>query len=147
VLSLKRRESRARAREAETRFDFVCQRAEHFRRDETLRIAGMVARIAARLPHGNVHGTVYVNRNMTGAVVGHAVLRRGLSGTGPKAGGPGYRHRLAPLRNFARVLALMLALRFSLRLWPAAMFCLLRVPRCVVWMTAAACGEAGKWPG
>ena len=49
-----------------------------------------VARIAARLPHGNV----YVNRNMIGAVVGTQPFGgSGLSGTGPKAGGPDYLQR------------------------------------------------------
>ena len=56
------------------------------------RIDATVARIAARLPHGNV----YVNRNMIGAVVGSQPFGgSGLSGTGPKAGGPDYLHRLA----------------------------------------------------
>jgi hypothetical protein len=110
-----------------------------------LRIEATVARIAARRPHGNVHGTVCVNRNVVGAVVGAQPLGgSGLSGTGPNRW-PDYLHRLAARGTFARVLALMLALRFSLRLWPAAMFCLLRVPRCVVWMTAprAAKPESG----
>jgi RHH-type proline utilization regulon transcriptional repressor/proline dehydrogenase/delta 1-pyrroline-5-carboxylate dehydrogenase len=41
-------------------------------------------------------GNVYVNRNMIGAVVGvHPVGGHGLSGTGPKAGGPHYLARLA----------------------------------------------------
>ena len=52
----------------------------------------MVARVAARLPHGNV----YINRNMIGAVVGTQPFGgSGLSGTGPKAGGPSYLRRLA----------------------------------------------------
>ncbi|HXX26439.1 MAG TPA: bifunctional proline dehydrogenase/L-glutamate gamma-semialdehyde dehydrogenase PutA [Pseudolabrys sp.] len=56
------------------------------------RIEATVARIAARLPHGNV----YVNRNMIGAVVGSQPFGgNGLSGTGPKAGGPNYLHRLS----------------------------------------------------
>jgi RHH-type proline utilization regulon transcriptional repressor/proline dehydrogenase/delta 1-pyrroline-5-carboxylate dehydrogenase len=56
------------------------------------RIEATVARITARLPHGNV----YVNRNMIGAVVGSQPFGgSGLSGTGPKAGGPNYLHRLA----------------------------------------------------
>jgi RHH-type proline utilization regulon transcriptional repressor/proline dehydrogenase/delta 1-pyrroline-5-carboxylate dehydrogenase len=51
------------------------------------RIGATVARIAGRLPHGNV----YVNRNMIGAVVGSQPFGgSGLSGTGPKAGGPHY---------------------------------------------------------
>jgi RHH-type proline utilization regulon transcriptional repressor/proline dehydrogenase/delta 1-pyrroline-5-carboxylate dehydrogenase len=56
------------------------------------RIDATVAHIAARLPHGNV----YVNRNMIGAVVGSQPFGgSGLSGTGPKAGGPNYLHRFA----------------------------------------------------
>jgi RHH-type transcriptional regulator, proline utilization regulon repressor / proline dehydrogenase / delta 1-pyrroline-5-carboxylate dehydrogenase len=56
------------------------------------RIDDTVARIAARLPHGNV----YVNRNMIGAVVGSQPFGGShLSGTGPKAGGPDYLHRFA----------------------------------------------------
>jgi len=40
-------------------------------------------------------GNVYVNRNMIGAIVGSQPFGgRGLSGTGPKAGGPAYLHRL-----------------------------------------------------
>ncbi len=56
------------------------------------RIDLTVARIAARLPHGNV----YVNRNMIGAVVGTQPFGgTHLSGTGPKAGGPNYLRRFA----------------------------------------------------
>jgi RHH-type proline utilization regulon transcriptional repressor/proline dehydrogenase/delta 1-pyrroline-5-carboxylate dehydrogenase len=51
-----------------------------------------VQRILARLGNGNV----YVNRNMIGAVVGSQPFGgSGLSGTGPKAGGPHYLHRFA----------------------------------------------------
>jgi RHH-type transcriptional regulator, proline utilization regulon repressor / proline dehydrogenase / delta 1-pyrroline-5-carboxylate dehydrogenase len=58
----------------------------HTRIEETAR------RIADRLPVGNV----YVNRNMIGAVVGTQPFGgSGLSGTGPKAGGPGYLPRFA----------------------------------------------------
>jgi RHH-type proline utilization regulon transcriptional repressor/proline dehydrogenase/delta 1-pyrroline-5-carboxylate dehydrogenase len=54
------------------------------------RIDHTIARIAARLPHGNV----YVNRNMIGAVVGTQPFGgTHLSGTGPKAGGPNYLRR------------------------------------------------------
>ena len=46
----------------------------------------------ARLANGNV----YVNRNMIGAVVGTQPFGgSGLSGTGPKAGGPNYLRRFA----------------------------------------------------
>jgi RHH-type proline utilization regulon transcriptional repressor/proline dehydrogenase/delta 1-pyrroline-5-carboxylate dehydrogenase len=56
------------------------------------RIEATVDRIVARLPTGNV----YVNRNMIGAVVGSQPFGgSGLSGTGPKAGGPNYVQRFA----------------------------------------------------
>jgi len=56
------------------------------------RIDHMVERVAARLPHGNI----YVNRSMIGAVVGTQPFGgTGLSGTGPKAGGPNYLRRFA----------------------------------------------------
>ncbi|MDE2091603.1 MAG: L-glutamate gamma-semialdehyde dehydrogenase, partial [Gammaproteobacteria bacterium] len=45
-------------------------------------------------------GNVYVNRNMIGAVVGVQPFGgQGLSGTGPKAGGPHYLHRFATERS------------------------------------------------
>jgi len=56
------------------------------------RIDARAARIARRARVGNV----YVNRGMTGAVVGVQPFGgEGLSGTGPKAGGPGYLARFA----------------------------------------------------
>jgi RHH-type proline utilization regulon transcriptional repressor/proline dehydrogenase/delta 1-pyrroline-5-carboxylate dehydrogenase len=56
------------------------------------RIDATAERIAARLANGNV----YVNRNMIGAVVGTQPFGGfGLSGTGPKAGGPNYIRRFA----------------------------------------------------
>ncbi len=56
------------------------------------RIDSVARRIAARAKVGNV----YVNRNMIGAVVGVQPFGgRGLSGTGPKAGGPHYLPRFA----------------------------------------------------
>jgi RHH-type proline utilization regulon transcriptional repressor/proline dehydrogenase/delta 1-pyrroline-5-carboxylate dehydrogenase len=56
------------------------------------RIDTTVERIVARLPNGNI----YVNRNMIGAVVGTQPFGgTGLSGTGPKAGGPNYLRRFA----------------------------------------------------
>jgi RHH-type proline utilization regulon transcriptional repressor/proline dehydrogenase/delta 1-pyrroline-5-carboxylate dehydrogenase len=58
----------------------------HTRVDATARY------IASRVRAGNV----YVNRNMIGAVVGVQPFGgHGLSGTGPKAGGPYYLHRFA----------------------------------------------------
>jgi RHH-type proline utilization regulon transcriptional repressor/proline dehydrogenase/delta 1-pyrroline-5-carboxylate dehydrogenase len=56
------------------------------------RIDDTAERIIARLANGNV----YVNRNMIGAVVGTQPFGgTGLSGTGPKAGGPNYLRRFA----------------------------------------------------
>ncbi|MFL5096090.1 MAG: aldehyde dehydrogenase family protein, partial [Xanthobacteraceae bacterium] len=56
------------------------------------RIDTTLAHIIARLAIGNV----YVNRNMIGAVVGTQPFGgSGLSGTGPKAGGPNYLRRFA----------------------------------------------------
>ncbi|HAU80550.1 MAG TPA: hypothetical protein DCW96_07790, partial [Stenotrophomonas sp.] len=58
----------------------------HSRIDET------VDRISSRINVGNV----YVNRNQIGAVVGVQPFGgQGLSGTGPKAGGPHYLLRFA----------------------------------------------------
>jgi RHH-type proline utilization regulon transcriptional repressor/proline dehydrogenase/delta 1-pyrroline-5-carboxylate dehydrogenase len=57
----------------------------HSRIDET------IFRLAERIHAGNI----YVNRNLIGAVVGVQPFGgHGLSGTGPKAGGPLYLHRL-----------------------------------------------------
>jgi RHH-type transcriptional regulator, proline utilization regulon repressor / proline dehydrogenase / delta 1-pyrroline-5-carboxylate dehydrogenase len=56
------------------------------------RIDSVAQRVAQRARVGNV----YVNRNMIGAVVGVQPFGgMGLSGTGPKAGGPHYLHRFA----------------------------------------------------
>jgi RHH-type proline utilization regulon transcriptional repressor/proline dehydrogenase/delta 1-pyrroline-5-carboxylate dehydrogenase len=56
------------------------------------RIDARATRIASRLSNGNV----YVNRSMIGAVVGTQPFGgNGLSGTGPKAGGPNYLRRFA----------------------------------------------------
>ena len=60
------------------------------------RIDSTARRVAARVHAGNV----YVNRNMIGAVVGVQPFGGcGLSGTGPKAGGPHYLHRFAHERT------------------------------------------------
>jgi RHH-type proline utilization regulon transcriptional repressor/proline dehydrogenase/delta 1-pyrroline-5-carboxylate dehydrogenase len=62
----------------------------HSRIDETVRAVERRARV----------GNVYVNRNMIGAVVGVQPFGgEGLSGTGPKAGGPRYLHRFAVERT------------------------------------------------
>jgi RHH-type proline utilization regulon transcriptional repressor/proline dehydrogenase/delta 1-pyrroline-5-carboxylate dehydrogenase len=59
------------------------------------RIDATAEHITARLAHGNV----YVNRSMIGAVVGTQPFGgTGLSGTGPKAGGPNYLRRFTTER-------------------------------------------------
>ncbi len=56
------------------------------------RIDTTIDAVTERMPAGNI----YVNRNMIGAVVGTQPFGGvGLSGTGPKAGGPNYLKRLA----------------------------------------------------
>ncbi|HWK45984.1 MAG TPA: bifunctional proline dehydrogenase/L-glutamate gamma-semialdehyde dehydrogenase PutA [Stellaceae bacterium] len=62
----------------------------HSRIDETVRRVTAAARV----------GNLYVNRNMVGAVVGVQPFGgEGLSGTGPKAGGPRYLARFATERS------------------------------------------------
>ncbi len=62
------------------------------------RIDGMARYVNRRVQVGNV----YVNRNMVGAVVGVQPFGGcGLSGTGPKAGGPHYLHRFATERTLS----------------------------------------------
>ncbi len=57
----------------------------HSRIDETIELVTRTVRA----------GNIYVNRNIVGAVVGSQPFGgEGLSGTGPKAGGPFYLHRL-----------------------------------------------------
>ncbi|WP_299067552.1 L-glutamate gamma-semialdehyde dehydrogenase, partial [Accumulibacter sp.] len=64
----------------------------HSRIDETIK------RITSRLHVGNT----YVNRNVIGAVVGVQPFGgEGLSGTGPKAGGPHYLYRFASERTLS----------------------------------------------
>jgi RHH-type proline utilization regulon transcriptional repressor/proline dehydrogenase/delta 1-pyrroline-5-carboxylate dehydrogenase len=64
----------------------------HTRLDETME------RVTARIHVGNI----YVNRNIIGAVVGVQPFGgHGLSGTGPKAGGPLYMRRLLRTRPLA----------------------------------------------
>ena len=61
------------------------------------RIDSRINQIRRRVEAGNV----YVNRNIVGAVVGVQPFGgHGLSGTGPKAGGPFYLQRLSSLKNW-----------------------------------------------
>ncbi len=66
---------------------------------------GLHSRIDATIEHVTRRvraGNLYVNRNMVGAVVGVQPFGgEGLSGTGPKAGGPHYLHRFAVERAAA----------------------------------------------
>jgi RHH-type proline utilization regulon transcriptional repressor/proline dehydrogenase/delta 1-pyrroline-5-carboxylate dehydrogenase len=66
---------------------------------------GLHSRIdeTAEFVREHVHvGNMYVNRNQIGAVVGaHPFGGEGLSGTGPKAGGPNYLQRFAVERTLA----------------------------------------------
>ncbi len=89
----------------------------------TFGLHSRLSSLPARLPHLVSAGNVYVNRNQIGAVVESQPFGgEGLSGTGPKAGGPHYLARLcqpqAPLARceyvdqplLADVVALQLAL-------------------------------------
>jgi RHH-type proline utilization regulon transcriptional repressor/proline dehydrogenase/delta 1-pyrroline-5-carboxylate dehydrogenase len=68
----------------------------------TLGIHSRIDATAERI-HGRLRvGNTYVNRNMIGSVVGVQPFGgEGLSGTGPKAGGPHYLHRFAVERTLA----------------------------------------------
>ncbi|MDR3463513.1 MAG: trifunctional transcriptional regulator/proline dehydrogenase/L-glutamate gamma-semialdehyde dehydrogenase [Beijerinckiaceae bacterium] len=79
----------------------------HSRIDET------IARVTAKAKAGNI----YVNRNLIGAVVGAQPFGgHGLSGTGPKAGGPLYVRRLLAIRPVETGLNTNL-IREAARIW------------------------------
>jgi len=60
----------------------------------TMGLHSRIARAAELVEEGAAVGNLYVNRSMIGAVVGSQPFGgEGLSGTGPKAGGPHYLHR------------------------------------------------------
>lgn len=62
----------------------------------TMGLHSRIDRRAREFAQRSGAGNVYINRNMIGAVVGVQPFGgRGLSGTGPKAGGPNYLHRFA----------------------------------------------------
>jgi RHH-type transcriptional regulator, proline utilization regulon repressor / proline dehydrogenase / delta 1-pyrroline-5-carboxylate dehydrogenase len=62
----------------------------------TLGVHTRIDAVAHRITRRARVGNIYVNRNMIGAVVGVQPFGgMGLSGTGPKAGGPHYLHRFA----------------------------------------------------
>ena len=81
---------RWRANELNTLLDDIAGNGTALTLGVHSRIDAMVEKIVARLANGNV----YVNRNMIGAIVGTQPFGgSGLSGTGPKAGGPDYLKR------------------------------------------------------
>ena len=84
------------------RLDEVCEAINRTGYGLTLGIHSRIGETAERV-HARVHaGNVYVNRNMIGAVVGVQPFGgEGLSGTGPKAGGPRYLHRFATERSLS----------------------------------------------
>jgi RHH-type proline utilization regulon transcriptional repressor/proline dehydrogenase/delta 1-pyrroline-5-carboxylate dehydrogenase len=66
----------------------------------TLGVQSRIDETIAQVVAGAHVGNVYVNRNMVGAVVGVQPFGgEGLSGTGPKAGGPHYLFRFAVERT------------------------------------------------
>jgi len=72
----------------------------------TLGIHSRLNARAQRIFRSSLAGNVYVNRNTTGAVVGVQPFGgSGLSGTGPKAGGPHYLHRYAVERVYTENVA------------------------------------------
>jgi RHH-type proline utilization regulon transcriptional repressor/proline dehydrogenase/delta 1-pyrroline-5-carboxylate dehydrogenase len=83
---------RWRASELDALLDGIASNGTGLTLGVQTRIDATVARVVARLRSGNV----YVNRSMIGAVVGTQPFGgAGLSGTGPKAGGPNYLRRFA----------------------------------------------------
>ena len=66
----------------------------------TLGLHSRIASVADRVIGAARVGNLYINRSMIGAVVGSQPFGgEGLSGTGPKAGGPHYLHRFAVERT------------------------------------------------
>jgi RHH-type proline utilization regulon transcriptional repressor/proline dehydrogenase/delta 1-pyrroline-5-carboxylate dehydrogenase len=66
----------------------------------TLGIHSRIQSFVDRVVHAARVGNIYVNRSMIGAVVGVQPFGgEGLSGTGPKAGGPHYLLRFATERT------------------------------------------------
>jgi RHH-type proline utilization regulon transcriptional repressor/proline dehydrogenase/delta 1-pyrroline-5-carboxylate dehydrogenase len=83
---------RWRAGELDTLLDEIASNGTGLTLGIHTRIDSVAEKIAARLSNGNV----YINRSMIGAVVGTQPFGgSGLSGTGPKAGGPNYLRRFA----------------------------------------------------
>jgi RHH-type proline utilization regulon transcriptional repressor/proline dehydrogenase/delta 1-pyrroline-5-carboxylate dehydrogenase len=84
------------------KLEAVCEAINRTGYGLTLGIHSRIDETAERVC-GLVHaGNAYVNRNMIGAIVGVQPFGgEGLSGTGPKAGGPRYLHRFATERTLS----------------------------------------------
>jgi RHH-type proline utilization regulon transcriptional repressor/proline dehydrogenase/delta 1-pyrroline-5-carboxylate dehydrogenase len=83
------------------RLDKVCDAINATGYGLTLGIHSRIAETANFVRKRVRVGNVYVNRNQIGAVVGQQPFGgEGLSGTGPKAGGPNYLHRFALERTY-----------------------------------------------
>lgn len=66
----------------------------------TMGLHSRIARVSETVEAGARVGNLYINRSMIGAVVGSQPFGgEGLSGTGPKAGGPNYLHRFCAERT------------------------------------------------
>ena len=75
----------------QTDLDSVCNEIENTQFGLTLGLHSRIDTVVNRVLSRHLAGNVYVNRNMIGAVVGSQPFGgHGLSGTGPKAGGPRY---------------------------------------------------------
>ncbi|NYZ17146.1 trifunctional transcriptional regulator/proline dehydrogenase/L-glutamate gamma-semialdehyde dehydrogenase [Azospirillum sp. RWY-5-1] len=115
----------------------------HSRIDET------IARVAERIAAGNV----YVNRNLIGAVVGVQPFGGGgLSGTGPKAGGPLYLLRLLSARppvdpDLRTQPERRPAQAAIFRDWLAARGHKAEAGRCAAWMGRSPAGTVLTLPG
>ncbi|MDE1937594.1 MAG: bifunctional proline dehydrogenase/L-glutamate gamma-semialdehyde dehydrogenase PutA [Alphaproteobacteria bacterium] len=88
-------------RYAADKLDIVCDAINATGYGLTLGVHSRIEETAAFV-RARVHaGNIYVNRNQIGAVVGVQPFGgEGLSGTGPKAGGPHYLNRFAAERTF-----------------------------------------------
>lgn len=85
---------------ANTELDNVIEQINHTGYGLTLGIHSRVNETIDKIINSVNVGNIYVNRNMIGAVVGVQPFGgEGLSGTGPKAGGPFYLPRLAVERT------------------------------------------------
>ncbi|HTP75657.1 MAG TPA: bifunctional proline dehydrogenase/L-glutamate gamma-semialdehyde dehydrogenase PutA [Rhizomicrobium sp.] len=83
------------------RLDKVCEAINATGYGLTLGVHSRIEETASFVRSRVRAGNIYVNRNQVGAVVGVQPFGgEGLSGTGPKAGGPAYLHRFALERTF-----------------------------------------------